>query len=39
MEITESLEHDLKQAPAWFHASIAIKPRLEDLQHPLGNLK
>lgn len=39
MEITESLEHDLKQAPAWFHASIVIKPRLEDLQHPLGNLK
>jgi pimeloyl-ACP methyl ester carboxylesterase len=39
MEITESLEHDLQQAPEWFHASIAIQPRLEDLQQPLGNLK
>ena len=39
MEITESLEHDLQQAPEWFHTSIAIQPRLEELKQPLGDLK
>jgi len=39
MEITESLKYDLRSAPDWFHESINILPRLENLQHPSGNLK
>ena len=39
MEITESLKYDLRSAPDWFHKSINILPRLENLRHPSGNLK
>ena len=39
MEITESLKHDLQSAPEWFHESIKILPRMENFQHPSGDLK
>ena len=38
MEITDSLETDTKDAPDWFHSAISQRPRLENLQHQLGNL-
>ena len=39
MEITESLSNDIKIAPEWFHSSVSIEPRQENLKQPLGNLK
>jgi pimeloyl-ACP methyl ester carboxylesterase len=39
MEITESLSNDIKIAPEWFHSSVSIKPRQENLKQPLGNIK
>ena len=39
MEITESLTHDLRSAPEWFHESINILPRVENLKNPSGDLK
>lgn len=39
MEITESLKHDLRSAPEWFHESINILPRVENLKNPSGDLK
>ncbi len=39
MEITESLKHDLQSAPEWFHEAIKILPRMENFQHPSGDLK
>ena len=38
MEITESLNNDLKTAPDWFHKAISEKPRIETLTQSLGNL-
>ena len=38
MEITESLNNDLKTATAWFHTAISEKPRIETLTQSLGNL-
>ncbi len=38
MEITESLSNDIKIAPEWFHSSVSIEPRQENLKQPLGNL-
>ena len=38
MEITESLNNDLKTAPNWFHKAISEKPRIETLTQSLGNL-
>jgi len=39
MEITESLNNDLKTAPDWFHKAISEKPRIETLTQSLGNLR
>ena len=39
MEITESLNNDLKTAPNWFHKAISEKPRIETLTQSLGNLR
>jgi len=39
MEITESLKHDLRSAPDWFHESINNLPRVENLKHLSGDLK
>ena len=38
MEITDSLETDIKDAPDWFHSAISQRPRKENLNHPLGNV-
>ena len=38
MEITESLNNDLKTAPDWFHKAISEKPRIETLTQSFGNL-
>jgi len=38
MEITNSLETDIKNAPEWFHSAISQLPRKENLYHPLGNV-
>jgi pimeloyl-ACP methyl ester carboxylesterase len=39
MEITESLQHDLRSAPDWFHECINTLPRVENLKHLSGDLK
>ena len=38
MEITDSLETDIKDAPNWFHSAISQSPRKENLRHLLGNV-